>query len=69
MQFSYRVYTIVLYISGKLRSSAFSRGVWNCDMLCMYTHIGIVNVNIQIIRVKLPIIILIYMISQFHIHI
>ena len=37
-------------------------------MVYIYIIIGILTVNIQIIAVKLPIIIMIYMISQFHIH-
>ena len=36
VQFEYRVYIGVWYIIAKLRSSEFSWGVWNCDMLYIY---------------------------------
>ena len=62
------VYTSVWYIIGKLRSFAFSWGVWNCDMLYINITIGILTVNIIIITVTLPITLLIYIISQVHIH-
>ena len=52
-QLSYWVYTIMSYITGKLRSSAFSIGVWNCDVLYIYINIGTVKVNIHLITVKL----------------
>ena len=67
-QFTYRVYNIVWYIIGKLSSSAFSWGVWNFDMLYIYINISILTVKNERITVKLPILISIYIISQFHIH-
>ena len=39
-----------------------------CDMLQINIIMDILTVNIQIITVKLPIIILVFILSQFHIH-
>ena len=43
------VLTTVLYIIGKLRSSAFSRGVWNCDI-----NIGQGNCNNYLLVCLMP---------------
>ena len=50
------MYTTVWTIIGKMSSSAFSLSVWHCDMLYIYIIIYILNVNIQIIRVKSPLV-------------
>ena len=53
---------------GMLMSSAFPWSIWNCDIGYINIIMGNLVVRIWIVTVKMPIIVLIYNISQFHTH-